>query len=72
MPSDRGVDDEKRIEERRKLIDKSSLSKKEMLRLAELNEQITDLPVSETEDEKIMKQIREAAQLLKEKGIIND
>lgn len=72
LPSDRGIEEEESIEERRRLIDKPVLDKKEKIRLKELNKEISDLPVTETEDEKIMNQIREAALLLKEKGIIND
>lgn len=72
LPSDRGPDEEEAIQERRQLISKPTLNEKEEIKLKKLNEQISDLPVTDTEDEKIMQQIREAALLLKEKGIIND
>lgn len=72
IPSERGVDNEEAIEERRQLIDKQSLNSKERNRLKELNVQISDLPVAQTEDDRILGQIRKAALLLKEKGIIND
>jgi hypothetical protein len=72
LSSDRAVDEEKDIEERRILIDKSRRTQQEEERLRELNEKISGLPVTETEDEKLLKQIRKAAQLLKEKGIIDD
>lgn len=72
LGSDRSPFAEKKIEERRALIDKRNLTDDEQHQLKVLNNEIDNLPLEGGEDDKLMKQIREAAQMLREKGIIND
>ncbi|WP_439697396.1 AAA family ATPase [Mucilaginibacter sp. AW1-7] len=71
LGSDRSPFAEKTIEQRRMLIDKNNLTANEKEQLNSLNDQIDSLPLEGgDEDDKIMQQIREAAKMLKEKGII--
>ena len=72
LVTDRGPEEEKEIEERRILLDKSKLSKSELSRLGKLNAKLSNLPLVDQEAQKVFDLVNNAAKLLKKKGIIND
>jgi len=72
LESDRSPISERIIASRRELLDKPVLSPLEKRKLAKFNDDINSLPSGDEGDSRLMKQIREAAKLLKQKGIIND
>ena len=73
ISSDRSPEIEKEINDRRKILDKDEPSKADKLNLLRLNNKLANLPVIEnTDDQEIINQIRKAAELLKEKGTIDD
>lgn len=72
LNSDRSPSAEYKIERRRELLDNPNRSKEENKELIELNDKIDNLPLESAEEDKLLKQIRDAAKLLKDKGLIND
>ncbi|KOP38918.1 MULTISPECIES: AAA family ATPase [unclassified Flavobacterium] len=73
LQSERSFEIEKDLNDRRDILDKDVQSQSDKSRLSELNNELSSIPVIENEeDQKIIDQIRNAAKLLKEKGMIND
>jgi predicted ATP-binding protein involved in virulence len=71
VPSERDPEVEKSIEDRRKLIDKQRPTEKDKADLKVLNTEIANLPVLENDDDqKLLYQIKEAAKMLRDNGII--
>ena len=71
--TDIGPEFEKYISDRRKILDKDEPSRTDESDLLKLNNKIANIEVlGSTDDQKILNQIRKAAELLKEKGTIND
>jgi predicted ATP-binding protein involved in virulence len=66
IESERSPETEDLINERRRLIDKGNLQLDEKVKLNELNEKISNLPVMENdEDQKLLDQIKKVSALLK-------
>lgn len=73
VPSDRSLEIEEEINERRDLLDIEHPTAENESEIKRLDKRLSSLPVTEnSEDQKLLDQIREAAELLKEKGLIND
>ena len=73
VPSDRSPEIEKEINDRRDILDKDELTQADESKLLKLNTALANIPIIDnTEDQEIINQIRKAAELLKEKGAIND
>jgi predicted ATP-binding protein involved in virulence len=72
LVTERGPEEQKYIEERRSLLDKSRLSKEEKQRLAELDKKLSELPTVDSETQKVFNLVNNAVELLKKNGIIND
>jgi predicted ATP-binding protein involved in virulence len=70
--TERGPIEQKYLEERRTLLDKSKLSSLEKQRLEELDALLSELPTAEGEAQKVFNLVNGAAELLRKKGILND
>lgn len=70
LVTERGPQEQKYIEERRALLDKSKHSKAEKKRLDELNTILSGLPSEDLEAQKVFDLVNNAAELLKKKGAI--
>lgn len=72
MVTERGPKIEELILQRRALLDKGELSDAEIVEINDLDEQLGELPILDTENQNILNQINEAAKVLRKKGKIND
>jgi len=70
--TERGPQEQKDIERRRALLDKSRLTEEEKQSLEVLNQKLSQLPIADDEAQKVFNLVNNAAELLKKKGIIND
>jgi predicted ATP-binding protein involved in virulence len=73
VSSERSPDVEELINERRIILDKEKRLPEDEIKLKELDEKISDLPVLENdENQKLLDQIQKAAELLKKTGGLNN
>lgn len=72
VPSDRGILEERMIGRRQELLDKDTPTAEETNELKMLDERIASLPDVDTETTDLINQLRSAAKILKERGLIND
>lgn len=72
IESERSPEIEELVLERRRLLDKGTLSNQESDDLKALDEQIADLPILGSENQRLLDQINLAAKILREKGELND
>ena len=69
--SERSPEITKKVEERRNLLDKEEQSDEDKERLTKLDEELSDLPIGySNDDESLLNQIRQAADILRKEGKI--
>ncbi|WP_417353512.1 AAA family ATPase [Flavobacterium alkalisoli] len=72
LRTSRGPEVEDDINERRSLLDKKRLTKEDKVRLDELDQKLSALPVLDSDNQKLLDRIQRMANLISEKGGVND
>lgn len=74
VPSDRSPEIEEEINNRREILDKNHPTAEDDTKLDKIDKELSELPliIDSDEDQQILNQIRKAAELLKQKGALND
>jgi len=72
LRTSRGPEVELDINERRSLLDKKRRTKEDKIRLSELDQKLSALPVLDSDNQKLLDRIQRMANLISEKGGVND